>query len=200
MIVGRESPAYNQVNARLHEGVVALLAACLLFLVPVSWRPVRGVLTWRQAAEIDWAPSCSSEEAEPWRPAVADRPGGTAGPGIPAHRGEHGPLGDHGLGLPFLGADHRDHLQHRRRQHGRPALDRRGSSGGSVARAPGSRGHHRSQPRVRPASVHAPNAIAYGSGRIPILKMVRAGTGLDVVCYVALLLLLWFLSPRLGLL
>jgi sodium-dependent dicarboxylate transporter 2/3/5 len=45
-----------------------------------------------------------------------------------------------------------------------------------------------------------PNAIAYGTGRVPILKMVRAGTGLDILCYLALLLLLRILCPRLGLL
>lgn len=38
----------------LSEGTVALLAALLLFLLPVDWRQGRFTLTWREAVEIDW--------------------------------------------------------------------------------------------------------------------------------------------------
>jgi sodium-dependent dicarboxylate transporter 2/3/5 len=38
----------------LPESVVAILAASLLFLVPLSWRERRFALTWREAARIDW--------------------------------------------------------------------------------------------------------------------------------------------------
>jgi solute carrier family 13 (sodium-dependent dicarboxylate transporter), member 2/3/5 len=41
-------------DARLNEGVVAILAASLLFLLPTDWRQRRFTLTWRQASEIDW--------------------------------------------------------------------------------------------------------------------------------------------------
>jgi len=43
-----------------------------------------------------------------------------------------------------------------------------------------------------------PNAIVYGSGRITILQMLRAGFLLDAVGYVLLLLLLRLLCPLLG--
>lgn len=39
---------------RLNEGIVAILAASLLFLLPTDWRQRRFTLTWRQASEIDW--------------------------------------------------------------------------------------------------------------------------------------------------
>ncbi len=39
---------------RLNEGVVAILAASLLFVLPADWRQRRFTLTWRQASEIDW--------------------------------------------------------------------------------------------------------------------------------------------------
>lgn len=38
----------------LPEGVVALLAAGLLFILPISWRERRFTLTWNQAVRIDW--------------------------------------------------------------------------------------------------------------------------------------------------
>lgn len=35
-------------------GTAAILAACLLFVLPLSWRERRFTLTWRQAVSIDW--------------------------------------------------------------------------------------------------------------------------------------------------
>ncbi|MGH9161952.1 MAG: SLC13 family permease, partial [Vicinamibacteraceae bacterium] len=36
------------------EGVAAMLGACLLFVLPVSWRARRFTLTWDEAVRIDW--------------------------------------------------------------------------------------------------------------------------------------------------
>ena len=44
-----------------------------------------------------------------------------------------------------------------------------------------------------------PNAVMYGSGRVSILSMIRAGIWLDAACYVAILLLLYFICSPLGL-
>lgn len=52
--LGAEHPTAVAVNARLHEGVAALLGAVLLFLLPVSWRQARAALSWREAVKIDW--------------------------------------------------------------------------------------------------------------------------------------------------
>jgi sodium-dependent dicarboxylate transporter 2/3/5 len=41
-------------ETRLDEGVVAVLAACLLFVLPLNWRERRFTLTWKEAGEIDW--------------------------------------------------------------------------------------------------------------------------------------------------
>jgi sodium-dependent dicarboxylate transporter 2/3/5 len=43
-----------------------------------------------------------------------------------------------------------------------------------------------------------PNAVMYGSGRVSILSMIRAGVWLDLACFVALLVLLWQLCGLLG--
>ena len=36
------------------EGVAAMIGACLLFVLPVSWHERRFTLTWDEAAKIDW--------------------------------------------------------------------------------------------------------------------------------------------------
>ena len=44
-----------------------------------------------------------------------------------------------------------------------------------------------------------PNTIVYGSGRVSLLAMLRAGVLLDLLGFVALMLLLRWLCPLLGL-
>ncbi|WP_250006483.1 DASS family sodium-coupled anion symporter [Actinoplanes sp. M2I2] len=54
VIAGTDSAVYDTVSARLNEGVVAVLGASLLFLLPVSWRQREYTLNWSDAARIDW--------------------------------------------------------------------------------------------------------------------------------------------------
>jgi solute carrier family 13 (sodium-dependent dicarboxylate transporter), member 2/3/5 len=54
LVAGQDFPLYQLLQARLPEGAVALMAALLLFLLPVSWRQRRFTLTWEQAVSIDW--------------------------------------------------------------------------------------------------------------------------------------------------
>ena len=54
VVAGTESAVYDTVSARLNEGVVAVLGASLLFLLPVSWRNREYTLNWSDAARIDW--------------------------------------------------------------------------------------------------------------------------------------------------
>ena len=41
-------------NARFHEGVVAILAAGVLFFLPTNWKRREFTLTWERAVQIDW--------------------------------------------------------------------------------------------------------------------------------------------------
>ena len=41
-------------KSHLPEGIVALIAACLLFFLPVSWKEREFTLSWKQAVKIDW--------------------------------------------------------------------------------------------------------------------------------------------------
>ena len=53
-IAGQESASATWLREHLNEGVVAILAAALLFFLPVSWSERRFTLTWNEAVRIDW--------------------------------------------------------------------------------------------------------------------------------------------------
>lgn len=54
LVAGDTSSTYETVLGRLDEGAVAILAASLLFFLPVDWKQRKFTLTWNQAAGIDW--------------------------------------------------------------------------------------------------------------------------------------------------
>jgi solute carrier family 13 (sodium-dependent dicarboxylate transporter), member 2/3/5 len=54
LITGTDSAVYETVSDRLDEGVVAVLGASLLFLLPTNWGKREFTLTWKEAARIDW--------------------------------------------------------------------------------------------------------------------------------------------------
>jgi solute carrier family 13 (sodium-dependent dicarboxylate transporter), member 2/3/5 len=54
LIAGTESSVYETVGDRLDEGVVAVLGASLLFLLPTDWGSRAFTLNWSDAARIDW--------------------------------------------------------------------------------------------------------------------------------------------------
>jgi sodium-dependent dicarboxylate transporter 2/3/5 len=54
LVAGTDSAVYETVSGRLNEGVVAVLGASLLFLLPVDWKKREYTLNWSDAARIDW--------------------------------------------------------------------------------------------------------------------------------------------------
>ncbi|MDI2032581.1 DASS family sodium-coupled anion symporter [Saccharopolyspora sp. TS4A08] len=54
LIAGNDSAAYDAVSDRLDEGIVAVLGAALLFVLPTDWSQRRFTLTWTEASRIDW--------------------------------------------------------------------------------------------------------------------------------------------------
>jgi len=198
---GRESEWFAFLDRRLQEGAVALLASSLLFLVPVSWNPVRGVLTWRQAAEIDWGTILLFGGGLSLGELLSET-------GLAARlaQGFLGLEGSRDLWLITAAAGLFSVLITETTSN-TAAASMVVPLGIAVAQAAGVS----PVPPALAATVGAslafvlpvstpPNAIAYGTGRVPILAMVRAGTGLDILCYLALLLLLRLLCPMLGLL
>jgi len=54
LVSGTESEIYGIVDDRLNEGVAAVIGAALLFILPVNWSRQEATLTWKDAAKIDW--------------------------------------------------------------------------------------------------------------------------------------------------
>lgn len=54
LIAGTDSAAYAEMGERLDEGIVAVVGAGLLFLLPTDWGKREYTLTWGDAAKIDW--------------------------------------------------------------------------------------------------------------------------------------------------
>ena len=54
LVAGADSAVYDTVSGRLNEGIVAVLGASLLFLLPTDWRQREFTLNWSDAARIDW--------------------------------------------------------------------------------------------------------------------------------------------------
>ncbi len=54
LVAGGDSDAYATVSTRLDEGVVAVLGASLLFMLPTDWPKREFTLNWSDAARIDW--------------------------------------------------------------------------------------------------------------------------------------------------
>lgn len=54
LFAGTESEIYIFLDDRLDEGIVAVLGASLLFILPTNWSKREATLTWSEAAKIDW--------------------------------------------------------------------------------------------------------------------------------------------------
>ncbi len=51
---GPDSPAYKWLNAHFPEAIVGILGASLLFALPVRWSAQEFTLSWREARRVDW--------------------------------------------------------------------------------------------------------------------------------------------------
>ena len=54
LVIGIDSPVARGVTAHLPEAGVALLCATLLFVLPVSWRRRRMTLNWNEGRRVNW--------------------------------------------------------------------------------------------------------------------------------------------------
>jgi sodium-dependent dicarboxylate transporter 2/3/5 len=54
LVAGTDSDVYTSITDRLDEGIVAVLGASLLFLLPRDWKAREFTLNWSDAAKIDW--------------------------------------------------------------------------------------------------------------------------------------------------
>jgi len=200
LLRGTGDPLFRAVSDRLHEGVVALLAASLLFLLPVEWKPPRGALTWREAIQIDWG-------------TILLFGGGLSlgalmySTGL-AERLAHGLLGATGepsvwmiTAVAALCASLLSETTSNTASASMlvPVAIAVAQAAG-VSPLPPALGATlgASMGFMLPVST-PPNAIVYGSGRVSLLSMIRVGIYLDVVGLIVVVLLLRWLCPLLGL-
>ncbi|HHL40780.1 MAG TPA: DASS family sodium-coupled anion symporter [Deltaproteobacteria bacterium] len=54
LAAGKDSEIFRLLASRLNSGIVAVAAASLLFVLPVSWKERRFTMDWGRAARIDW--------------------------------------------------------------------------------------------------------------------------------------------------
>jgi solute carrier family 13 (sodium-dependent dicarboxylate transporter), member 2/3/5 len=54
LVAGDDSTAFADVTDKVNEGVVAIVAAALLFVLPLNWGERKFTLNWNQAKQIDW--------------------------------------------------------------------------------------------------------------------------------------------------
>lgn len=54
IVAGDDSDAYTQVSEASNEGIVAIIAAAALFVLPIDWARRKFTLNWNQATQIDW--------------------------------------------------------------------------------------------------------------------------------------------------
>lgn len=53
-VAGMESAAFEFIDQRLNEGIVAVVGAALLFVLPQNWKTRKMTVTWADATRIDW--------------------------------------------------------------------------------------------------------------------------------------------------
>jgi sodium-dependent dicarboxylate transporter 2/3/5 len=54
LVAGDDSKVYADVTDTISEGMIAIIASALLFVLPVDWAKRRFTLNWNEAAQIDW--------------------------------------------------------------------------------------------------------------------------------------------------
>jgi sodium-dependent dicarboxylate transporter 2/3/5 len=200
LLFGAKSAVYQAVGGRLEEGVVALVAAALLFLLPVDWKQPRGALGWREAAEIDWGTILLfggglSLGGLMYSTGLAER----AARALLGAAGEPSVWTITALAILVTTVVTETTSNTASASMVVPVVIAVSKAAGVSPVAPALGATlAASLAFMLPVST-PPNAIVYGSGRVSLTSMLRAGFWMDVLSFFAVLLLLRGLVPLLGL-
>ena len=191
-----QTPFARGYDARMPEGVAAMVGACLLFVLPVDWRERRFTLSWDEAVKIDWGITLLyggglALGAMTFSTGLAH----AVGEGVASWLPSQSPLA---LTMLFTGAA--------------IIVSEAASNTASanmiipiaiaVSQAAGVRPIEpvlgatlgASMGFMMPVST-APNAIVYSSGYVPIGQMMRHGVFLDIVAFVVIVITVMTLAP-----
>ncbi|QPP06836.1 SLC13/DASS family transporter [Streptomyces bathyalis] len=199
-VLGEEHPFAELIATHVTEGVAAILAATLLFLLPLPGPGNKATLEWSDAAKIDWGTillfgagivlgtlSADTGLAKTLGGALSDLIGVSSLTSVTILAAVTGVLisestsntASVGIVLPIV-------LPMAQALHVDPLIP------GLVATAATGYGF------MLPVST-PPNAIVYGSGLIPITRMVRTGVVFDVLGMTVLVTGVLTIGPLLGL-
>jgi sodium-dependent dicarboxylate transporter 2/3/5 len=200
MLLGGEHASVKLLNARLPEAVVALIAALLLFVLPTNLRRGEFTLTWQDATKIDWGTILLfggglSLGALMFQTRVA----AALGEGVIGLTGVDSLWGLTAVAVAmgiFLSETTSNTAAANMLVPAVIAM----AQAAEVNPAPPALGAclGASFGFMLPVST-PPNAVVYGSGLVPIPKMVRAGVLFDLFGCLAIIIGLRVLCPLLGL-
>lgn len=201
LIGGTDAPMTRWYDAHLPEGVIALLAAGLLFVLPVDWPTRRFTLTWEEAERIDWGTillfgSGLALGELMFKTGLSE----AIGRGTVAWLGADGLWAITGFAI-AVGIVLSELTSNTASATMVIPVVIAIAQGAGVSALPPALGAclGSSFGFMLPVST-PPNAIVYGSGLVPIGRMIRAGVLLDVIGFFVIWGALRVLCPLLGLL
>ena len=199
-IFGTESGIYKFFDAHFHEEVVSLVAVLILFLTPVDWKNRKFTISWNDAVKIDWGTIIlfggglsfgglmfSTKLADFMGNILLKITGVDTLWGITAVA----------IGLAIITTEVTSNTATANMLV--PLMISVANTAG-VSGIPPAIGVclGASMSFMLPVSTPS-NAIVYGSGRVPITSMIRAGIVLDIISFFVILIGLRILCPILGL-
>ncbi|AFM23651.1 SLC13 family permease [Desulfomonile tiedjei] len=200
VLYGTDHPISKAYNRYMPEGVAALIGATLLFLLPVSWKDREFTISWGQATKIDWGTLLlfgggitlgnlmfESKLAE------------AVGSGLLALSGASSLWGIT-FGAIFIAILVSETSSNTASANMVVPVMISLAVAAGVNPIPPAIGATlgASWGFMLPVST-PPNAIVYGSGMIPIIKMIRAGVFFDIIGGLGIWVGLWILLPLVGL-
>jgi len=199
-IFGTESGIYKFFDAHFHEEVVSLVAVLILFLTPVDWKNRKFTISWNDAVKIDWGTIIlfggglslgglmfSTKLADFMGNVLLNITGVDTLWGITAVA----------IGLAIITTEVTSNTATANMLI--PLMISVANTAG-VSGIPPAIGVCLGASMAFMLPVSTPsNAIVYGSGRVPITSMIRAGIVLDIISFFVILIGLRILCPLLGL-
>ena len=199
IIIGKDAEFARFLDSRLNEGVVAILASTLLFVLPVDFRKGEFTMTWDRAVRIDWG-------------TILLFGGGLSLGGLMFSTGLAGHLGEFLMG--FTGATRlwsitalgtalaiilSETTSNTASANMVIPVMIAIAQGAGISPLPPALGAclGASFGFMLPVST-PPNAIVYGSGYVPILAMVRKGILFDIGGFFLIIIGLMILCPIMG--
>lgn len=200
VLYGTDAPISKKYGQYMPEGVAALVGAMLLFLMPVNWKQREFTVSWSQATKIDWGTLLlfgggitlgnlmfESKLAEVIGKNLLQMSGATSMWGIT-------------FGAIFIAILVSETSSNTASANMVVPVMISLAQAAGVNPIPPAIGATlgASWGFMLPVST-PPNAIVYGSGMIPITKMIRAGIFFDILGGLAIWIGLWILLPLVGL-